>query len=55
MEYDEDEMYDAGCDLCGGEGLTEYNDCYELIEMEGIPLQENHLVTCPKCGGTGNA
>lgn len=50
FEFDDNEPV---CDLCGGEGMTEYNDCYELIEMEGIPLEENHLVTCPKCHGTG--
>lgn len=40
------------CDLCGGERFVEYQECPEAWG-EDSPSLQNHLVTCPQCGGSG--
>jgi hypothetical protein len=41
------------CDRCGGEGFYEYNDGDGSDWGEDCPSEENHLITCRKCHGTG--
>lgn len=48
-EYEDD---DKLCPWCGGDGIAEYLDCPEAWG-EDCPSEENHLITCPGCRGTG--
>lgn len=41
------------CDRCGGEGFIEYNDGDGGDWGEDSPSEENHLITCRQCNGTG--
>ena len=41
------------CPDCGGDGLVEYNDAGPSVWGEDCPSEENHLVTCPNCRGSG--
>lgn len=54
---DYDDFDDDGrdlCERCGGEGLVEYAESPD-VWGEDCPSLVNHLVTCPLCGGTGDA
>jgi hypothetical protein len=44
---------EPSCCTCGGEGFIEYNDGGPEVWGEDCPSEENHLVTCPNCRGTG--
>lgn len=52
-DYDGDDE-DNRCERCGGEGFIEYNDAPDTWG-EDCPSEANHLVSCPDCGGTGDA
>ena len=56
VEYDDDDFDDEGdddlCPWCGGDGITEYLDD-EGSWGEDCPSEENHLVTCSGCKGSG--
>lgn len=43
------------CDRCGGEGFIEYNDGDGSDWGEDSPSEENHLITCRQCHGTGKS
>lgn len=42
----------ARCPTCGGDGTAEYYDCPESWG-EDCPSEENHLIVCPNCRGSG--
>ena len=55
-QYDDGDWDDIDSDVCpqcGGEGFIEYDDAGPSVWMEDCPSEENHLVDCPECGGTG--
>lgn len=41
------------CDHCGGEGFIEYDDGDGGDWGEDSPSEENHLIECRHCCGTG--
>lgn len=41
------------CDRCGGEGVIEYSDGDGGDWGEDCPSEENHLIICRACHGTG--
>lgn len=41
------------CDRCGGDGYIEYIDGDGGDWGEDCPSEENHLIICRACGGTG--
>lgn len=43
------------CDRCGGDGFIEYNDGDGGDWGEDCPSEQNHLIVCRACRGTGNA
>lgn len=45
---------DDSCPWCGGDGTAEYSECPEAWG-EDCPSEVNHLITCPKCKGSGRA
>jgi hypothetical protein len=47
-----EELDRVDCDRCGGEGFVEYMDAPDTWG-EDSPSEENHLVTCPDCRGSG--
>lgn len=53
---DDADFYDPDCgefcSRCGGEGFIEYMDAPDTWG-EDCPSEENHLITCPDCGGLG--
>ena len=53
----EDDYWDGEnepiCPSCGGEGMVEYLDAGPSVWGEDCPSEENHLVTCPNCRGSG--
>ena len=51
--YDDDYCEPNLCQECGGEGFIEYNDAGPSYWGEDCPSEENHLVTCRHCRGTG--
>lgn len=53
-DYDECDDIREACPTCGGEGFVEYMDAPE-VWGEDCPSEENHLVDCPNCGGSGDA
>ena len=40
------------CPTCGGDGFIEYLDAPEAWG-EDCPSEENHLIECTNCGGSG--
>lgn len=41
------------CCTCGGDGMIEYMEGGPETWGEDCPSEENHLVTCPNCRGSG--
>ena len=57
IEYADDDLFDdeddeRNCPWCGGDGFTEYDDDPGAWG-EDCPSEENHLVTCSGCKGSG--
>src|SRR5688572_5387398 len=52
-DYDDFDEDDDRCDRCCGEGFIEYIDGGPEVWGEDCPSEENHLVSCPRCRGTG--
>ena len=57
IQYVDDDLFDddddeRSCPWCGGEGITEYLDDPGSWG-EDCPSEENHLVTCSGCKGSG--
>jgi hypothetical protein len=53
MDDNFDGESEPSCCTCGGEGFIEYNDGGPEVWGEDCPSEENHLVTCPNCRGSG--
>ena len=51
--FDDDEADHFCCERCGGDGFIEYNDGDGSDWGEDCPSEENHLIVCRECGGTG--
>lgn len=51
-DYDEGPDDEASCPWCGGDGVAEYLECPEAWG-EDCPSEENHIITCPQCKGSG--
>lgn len=51
-QYDDQEGEPA-CPSCGGDGMMEYIDAGPSAWGEDCPSEENHLVICPNCRGSG--
>ena len=53
----EDDFWDGEteptCPSCGGEGMVEYLDAGPSAWGEDCPSEENHMVRCPNCRGSG--
>jgi len=49
----DDDLLSTDCLRCAGEGFIEYLEAGPDVWGEDCPSEENHLVTCPDCGGTG--
>lgn len=50
----DDEDGEVGiCGRCGGEGFIEYADGDPSDWGEDCPSEENHLIPCRECNGTG--
>ena len=43
----------TACDHCGGDGCIDYLDGDGGDWGEDCPSEENHLIICRHCGGTG--
>lgn len=52
---DHDREQASCCDRCGGDGYIEYIDGDGGDWGEDCPSEENHLIICRACGGTGYA
>lgn len=50
-----DELERHRCERCGGDGFIEYNDGDGSDWGEDCPSEENHLIICRACNGTGDA
>jgi hypothetical protein len=44
---------EPSCPSCGGEGMMEYDDAGPSAWGEDCPSEENHMVVCPNCRGSG--
>ena len=44
---------EPSCPSCGGEGMVEYLDAGPSAWGEDCPSEENHMVKCPNCRGSG--
>jgi hypothetical protein len=52
--YEENDFEEIECcGTCGGEGMIEYMEGGPEVWGEDCPSEENHLVTCPNCRGSG--
>lgn len=52
-DYDNDGEDEPCCPECGGDGMVEYLEAGPTVWGEDCPSEENHLVTCPNCKGSG--
>lgn len=50
--WDDDDPADA-CEMCGGDGVVGWFDHPELHGDDCAEGLEDHLLDCPRCGGTG--
>ena len=55
QEYPDCEEPTPTCDHCGGDGCIDYLDGDGGDWGEDCPSEENHLIICRHCGGTGYA
>lgn len=53
-DWNDDDFDEPPCPWCGGDGEDEYSNCPEAWG-EDCPSLVNHIITCPKCRGSGLA